>query len=90
MSGSVAVMKPNDVSEPRHRHLELVATRPRLRHPSMHRTEMFDQEQLPADSCVVIPRIQAQLIASLLNSARPHLPSPKAVDEAISILMGTS
>jgi hypothetical protein len=56
----------------------------------MHRPDMFDQEQLPADSYRVIPCLQAQLIASLLESARPHLASPKAVDDAISILMGTA
>jgi hypothetical protein len=52
---------------------------------------MFDQddpEVNAADRCVVLTQIEAQLIASLLNVARSHLPSPKACDEAISLLVG--
>jgi hypothetical protein len=69
------------IGEPRSNVIEL---RPRINphHPSVQ-PALFDQ-----DKPVTIPALQAQLIASLLKSARPHLPSPKACDEAIAILMG--
>lgn len=62
-------------------------------HPSLYRSpvEMFDQDDpdlAAADQCVLLTWIEAQLIATLLNTARPHLPSPKACDEAISLLRG--
>lgn len=78
-----------ELPEPRNSHLTNVTPLyPRIprshRHPSM-----YDQEQdNSADRCVLLTQIEAQLIASLLNSARGHLPSPRAVDEAISLLMG--
>jgi hypothetical protein len=51
---------------------------------------MFDQQQEPSEQFVKLTRIEAQLIASLLNVARAHLPSPKSCDEAIALLMGGS
>lgn len=80
------------IAEPRNRHLQLVAQRPRInpKHPSVQ-AKLFDQadpEVHAADRCVLLTQIEAQLIASLLKSARAHLPSPKAVDEAVAILMG--
>jgi len=80
-----------ELPEPRHDHV-VVKSNPRIptvrrRHPSM----MFDQDSVDAnaaDRCVLLTQIEAQLIASLLNVARSHLPSPKACDEAISLLMG--
>ena len=56
-------------------------------HPSV-RPDMFDQDTAPPDQMVVFTRIEAQLIASLLHVARPHLPSPLAVDQAIELLKG--
>ena len=78
-----------ELPEPRHDHVRLNPRIPtvRRRHPSM----MFDQDSVDAnaaDRCVLLTQIEAQLIASLLNVARSHLPSPKAVDEAISLLVG--
>jgi hypothetical protein len=79
-----------ELPEPRHSHLGNVTPLhpniPRLRpikHPSM-----YDQEQDAADQCVLLTRLEAQLIASLLNSAKGHLPSPRACQEAIDLLMG--
>lgn len=80
-----------ELPEPRHDHV-VVRMNPRIpkvrfRHPS----QMFDQDDPDvnaADSCVILTKLEAQLIASLLNTARGHLPSPKACDEAISLLMG--
>ncbi len=78
-----------ELPEPRNSHvidIRTRANRSRQRHPS---TQFFDQENdNAADRCVLLTQIEAQLIASLLNSARSHLPSPKACDEAISLLMG--
>jgi len=79
-----------ELPEPRHDHVVVKTPRfpkVRFRHPSM----MFDQDDPQvnaADRCVLLTQIEAQLIASLLNVARSHLPSPKACDEAISLLMG--
>jgi hypothetical protein len=56
--------------------------------PRRVRPEMFDHEQEPPEQFVKLTRIEAQLIASLLNVARAHLPSPKSCDEAIALLMG--
>ena len=81
-----------ELPEPRNSHVVDVrtraTTRSRRRHPS---TTPFDQESQDvnaASECVLLTKIEAQLIASLLNSARGHLPSPRAVDDAISLLMG--
>lgn len=49
---------------------------------------MFDQDRAAPDQFVKLSMIEAQLIASLLNVARNHLPSPRAVDEAIRLLGG--
>ena len=56
--------------------------------PGRVRPEMFDQQAEPPEQFVKLTRIEAQLIASLLNVARAHLPSPKSCDEAIALLMG--
>ena len=69
---------------PLHPHIPRVRS---IRHPSV----MFDQDDPDvnaADRCVVLTQLEAQLIASLLNVARSHLPSPKACDEAIELLVG--
>ena len=61
------------------------------RHPSVRSTEMFDQDDpdlAAADRCVLITKVEAAHIATLLNVARGHLPSPKAVDQAIRLLGG--
>lgn len=82
------------VVEPRHSHLTLVGARPRInpRHPSLYNPPaMFDQddpEVSAADRCVMLTTIEAQLIASMLNAVRGHVPSPKAVDQAIELLTG--
>ena len=47
------------------------------RHPSLHVT-----------TTVTLDRLQAQLIASLLQTARDAMPSPQAVDAAIELLTG--
>ena len=78
-----------ELPEPRHDHVRLNPRIPKVsfRHPS----QMFDQDDPDlnaASECVILTRLEAQLIASLLNVARGHLPSPKACDEAISLLMG--
>ena len=79
-----------ELPEPRHDHVVVKNPRipkVRLRHPSM----MFDQDSVEvnaASDCVLLTKLEAQLIASLLNVARGHLPSPKAVDDAISLLVG--
>ena len=58
-------------------------------HPSLHGSPaMFDQDRAAPDQFVKLSMIEAQLIASLLNVARNHLPSPRAVDEAIRLLGG--
>jgi hypothetical protein len=68
--------------------------RPRVNpnHPSVTpATGVFDQEDPAvhaADRCVLLTQIEAQLIASLLNTARAHLPSPRACDQAIELLTG--
>lgn len=51
-----------------------VAVNPR--HPSLHTPK------------VTLTRLEAELIASLLDTARNALPSPKAVDAAIELLTG--
>ena len=63
-------------------------TKPSPRHPSMldRDVEMFDQDTAAADRCVLLTMVEAQAIAGLLRSARSHLPSPKACDEAIALL----
>jgi hypothetical protein len=55
----------------------VVPLRPRInpRHPSLHRNRD-----------VVLTELQAQLIASLLQSLRGHAPIPNACDEAIELL----
>jgi hypothetical protein len=64
--------------------------RPRINplHPSVTPPAVFDQAQAAPDRTVVLTRIEAQLIATLLRTARAHLPSPRACDEAISLLVG--
>jgi hypothetical protein len=68
--------------------------RPRVNpnHPSITTsTVVFDQEDPAvhaADRCVLLTQIEAQLIATLLDMARPHLPSPLACDQAIELLTG--
>ena len=52
-------------------------------HPSMH-----GSTDTAAPATVTLDRLQAELIASLLKSARHLLPSPKAVDAAVEILTG--
>lgn len=87
---------PFEIAGQREHHLGnvLPLQRPRVnpRHPSLHeRPVMFDQddpEVAAADRCVLLTKIEAQLIASLLNTARAHLPSPKACDQAIELLVG--
>jgi len=80
-----------ELPEPRHRHLEIVAERPRVspRHPSM-RPEMFDQEDADhaASECVLLTKIEAQAIIGVLRHARGHCPSPAALNDAIEILGG--
>lgn len=62
------------------------------RHPSLYEPPvMFDQDDpdlAAADRCVLLTKIEASHIATLLNVARAHLPSPKACDEAIRLLGG--
>ena len=48
---------------------------------------LFDQET-ERDASVRLSRLEAQLIASLLKTAQSHLPSPRAVDDAIELLTG--
>jgi hypothetical protein len=50
------------------------------RHPSLH------VPKTPAT--VTLDRLQAELIASLLDTARDVMPSPQAVDAAIELLTG--
>ena len=58
-------------------------------HPSLYdRPEMFDQDKAAPDQFVKLTKIEASHIATLLNVARNHLPSPRAVDEAIRLLGG--
>ena len=54
------------------------------RHPSMHGRTPDNDRPLS----ITLDRLQCELIASLLQTAKVHLPSPKAVDAAIEILMG--
>lgn len=80
------------IVEPRNRHLHLVEARQRVNppHPSTQ-PAMFDQddpEVNAAHRCVLLTAAEAVRIAALLHSARAHLPSPKAVDEACAILTG--
>lgn len=70
--------------DPERRAISLNLRPMRHRHPSM---QPFDQDLQAADRCVLLTQLEGQLIASLLRTARPHLPSPKAVDDAISLLM---
>jgi len=81
-----------ELPEPRNSHVVDIrtraTTRSRRRHPSMTPFDQEDPDLAAADRCILLTQIEAQLIASLLNSARSHLPSPRACDEAISLLMG--
>ena len=74
------------IDEPRHRHVDnvraLFSVKVNPRHPSMY--DRSDEND--AASCVLLTQLEAQLIASLLNVARAHLPSPKAVDQAVDLL----
>lgn len=49
---------------------------------------VFDHELEQRDEVVTLTRAEAQAIAGLLRSARAHLPSPVAVDQAITLLRG--
>jgi hypothetical protein len=49
---------------------------------------MHGRTDTAAPATVTLDRLQAELIASLLKSARHLLPSPKAVDAAVEILTG--
>jgi hypothetical protein len=81
-----------ELPEPRNSHVVDIRTRAtiraRRRHPSVAPFDQEDPNVNAADRCVLLTRIEAQLIASLLNSAKRHLPSPKACQEAIDLLMG--
>lgn len=52
-------------------------------HPSM-----YDRAAEAPEAVVVLTRVEATAVASLLRSARAHLSSPKACDEAIELLAG--
>lgn len=91
MSGSAEIMGR------REHHLSNVVpirrrARPVGRHPSLSgrgRVEMFDQDApsvADAAGCVLLTPVEAQLIASVLEHARGHVPSPRACDEAHSLL----
>lgn len=61
------------------------------RHPSIQAPVMFDQDDpdvAAADRCVLLTKVEAAHIATLLKVARAHLPSPKACDEAVRLLAG--
>jgi hypothetical protein len=62
------------------------------RHPSLYEAPvMFDQDDpdvFAADRCVLLTKIEAAHIATLLVAARGHLPSPGACDQAIELLKG--
>ncbi len=83
-----------ELPEPRNTHVNIVEFRARRRseqrHPSQRSPKMYDQDldANAADRCVVLTKIEAAHIATLLNVARAHLPSPKAVDQCIAILTG--
>lgn len=49
---------------------------------------VFDHELEQRDEVVTLSRSEAQAVAGLLRAARPHLPSPVAVDQAIGLLRG--
>jgi hypothetical protein len=83
----------SDIVDPRQSHVDNVVpirrTKPRPR--SSRPVVLFDHENPEvhaADRCVLLTLVEAKAIASLLQSARAHLPSPKACDEAVSILTG--
>ena len=79
-----------EINAPRDHHVANV-TPIRPAHPSLYgRPEMFDQETAADDEVVKLTKIEAQLIATLIRSARSHLPSPRAADEAVALLMGTN
>jgi hypothetical protein len=86
-------MRIFELPEPRNSHVNVVELHPRIprisrRHPSLQ-PAFFDQDvDNAADRCVLLTPIEAKAIASLLQSARSHLPSPRACDDAIAILMG--
>ena len=90
------VFELHDPLRPRREHSlgEVRALRPPIvnpAHPSLYRSpvEMFDQddpEVNAAHRCVLLTQAEAVRIAELLRCARGHLPSPKACDEAISLL----
>jgi hypothetical protein len=61
------------------RQLRPVVVNPR--HPSL-----FDQDEAAADRAVLLTGAEAKLIAAVLRHARGHVPSPKALDEAIDLL----
>lgn len=84
-----------DIGEPRRSHVDNVRTlRPAVatnpRHPSLQPVVMYDQETdaNAADRCVLLTQPEARAIATLLRTARAHLPSPRACDDAIQLLTG--
>jgi hypothetical protein len=77
-----------EIAPHREHHLGNVTPLHQPLRPRRVRPEMFDQQQEPPEQFVKLTRIEAQLIASLLNVARAHLPSPRAVDQAVELLKG--
>ncbi len=83
-------MSASWIDEPRHGHVDNVRPIRRdvtARHPSQF-YDRADEDQ-GAATCVLLTTLEAQLIASLLRSARARLPSPKACDAAIALLVPT-
>lgn len=74
-----------ELPEPRHSNITNLRPRFSPRHPSVRSTCMFDQDDPDLkDRVVTLTELEAQLIASLLNTARPHLPSPRAVESHLT------
>lgn len=80
------------ITKPRHGHVDNV----RPLHPPVavnpHHPSLYDRtdEDPSSATCVLLTRIEAQLIASLIHVARRHLPSQRAADEAIELLTPTN
>jgi hypothetical protein len=89
MGGAVVTRSDRfEIAPHREHHLGNVVPLHQPLRPRRVRPEMFDREQEPPEQFVKLTRIEAQLIASLLNVARAHLPSPRAVDQAVELLKG--
>lgn len=66
--------------------------------PAVERTLLYDQDRdvdapgydvtWTVPGHVVLSTLEADLIASMLDRARPHVPSRQAVDDAIALLTG--